>query len=77
MLTGGGHVPLLTAHDPALGLCAHDSQLDVMKFICKEFWAEVFRKSVDNLRTNHRWGLCCCFGYERASVWKRLPLTSP
>lgn len=31
-----------------------------MKFICKEFWAEVFRKSVDNLRTNHRWGNLNC-----------------
>lgn len=29
-------------------------QLEVMKFVCKEFWGEVFRKSVDNLRTNHR-----------------------
>ena len=28
--------------------------LDVMKFVCKELWVEVFRKSVDNLRTNHR-----------------------
>ncbi|KAK9833720.1 hypothetical protein WJX74_003673 [Apatococcus lobatus] len=29
-------------------------QLDVMKFICKEFWIELFQKQVDNLRTNHR-----------------------
>lgn len=28
--------------------------LDVVKFVCKEFWYEVFRKQVDNLRTNHR-----------------------
>lgn len=28
--------------------------LEVMKWVCKEFWGEVFRKSVDNLRTNHR-----------------------
>lgn len=28
--------------------------LDVIKFICKEFWSEAFRKQVDNLRTNHR-----------------------
>ncbi|BDA43192.1 Trafficking protein particle complex subunit 6B [Coccomyxa sp. Obi] len=28
--------------------------LEVIKFICKEFWAAVFRKQVDNLRTNHR-----------------------
>lgn len=28
--------------------------LDVMKFICKDFWINVFRKQVDNLRTNHQ-----------------------
>eukprot|EP00884_Botryococcus_braunii_P016673 jgi/Botrbrau1/368/Bobra.110_2s0024.1 len=28
--------------------------LDVIKFICKEFWQELFKKQVDNLRTNHR-----------------------
>ncbi|KAK9831437.1 hypothetical protein WJX81_004605 [Elliptochloris bilobata] len=28
--------------------------LEVIKFVCKEFWMEVFRKQVDNLRTNHR-----------------------
>ncbi|CAL5221816.1 g4072 [Coccomyxa viridis] len=28
--------------------------LEVIKFICKEFWVAVFRKQVDNLRTNHR-----------------------
>lgn len=28
--------------------------LEVMKWLCKEFWGEVFRKGVDNLRTNHR-----------------------
>eukprot|EP00271_Cylindrocystis_brebissonii_P015803 TRINITY_DN38832_c0_g1_i1.p1 TRINITY_DN38832_c0_g1~~TRINITY_DN38832_c0_g1_i1.p1 ORF type:complete len:190 (+),score=30.43 TRINITY_DN38832_c0_g1_i1:209-778(+) len=28
--------------------------LEVIKFICKEFWVEVFSKQVDNLRTNHR-----------------------
>ncbi|KAJ3361055.1 Trafficking protein particle complex subunit 33 [Allomyces javanicus] len=28
--------------------------LDVVKFICKEFWMAVFRKQVDNLKTNHR-----------------------
>ncbi|GAB4817168.1 hypothetical protein N2152v2_004214 [Parachlorella kessleri] len=29
-------------------------QLEVMKFLCKDFWSEVFRKNVDNLRTNKR-----------------------
>ncbi|PSC68076.1 Trafficking particle complex subunit 6B [Micractinium conductrix] len=28
--------------------------LEAMKWLCKEFWGEVFRKPVDNLRTNHR-----------------------
>ncbi|CAK0780027.1 hypothetical protein CVIRNUC_004917 [Coccomyxa viridis] len=28
--------------------------LEVIKFICKEFWVAAFRKQVDNLRTNHR-----------------------
>ena len=27
--------------------------LDVVKFICKEFWTAAFRKQVDNLKTNH------------------------
>lgn len=25
-----------------------------MKFICKEFWSTVFKKQIDNLRTNHQ-----------------------
>lgn len=29
-------------------------QLEAVKFICKEFWSEVFRKQVDKLQTNHR-----------------------
>lgn len=28
--------------------------LEIIKFICKEFWVDVFKKQVDNLRTNHR-----------------------
>ncbi|XP_024527107.1 trafficking protein particle complex subunit 6B isoform X1 [Selaginella moellendorffii] len=28
--------------------------LEVIKFICKDFWAEVFKKQIDNLKTNHR-----------------------
>ncbi|KAL0931626.1 bet3 family protein [Colletotrichum truncatum] len=28
--------------------------LDVIKFICKDLWSLVFRKQVDNLKTNHR-----------------------
>ncbi|KAI9140790.1 transport protein particle component [Paraphysoderma sedebokerense] len=28
--------------------------LDIVKFICKELWTILFRKQVDNLKTNHR-----------------------
>ncbi|KAL2651497.1 hypothetical protein R1flu_019625 [Riccia fluitans] len=28
--------------------------LEAIKFICKDFWAEVFKKQIDNLKTNHR-----------------------
>ncbi|GBF87775.1 trafficking particle complex subunit 6B [Raphidocelis subcapitata] len=28
--------------------------LEVIKFVCKDFWQAVFRKQVDNLKTNHR-----------------------
>ena len=29
-------------------------QLEAVKFLCKEFWTEVFRKQIDKLQTNHR-----------------------
>lgn len=28
--------------------------LDVIKFLCKDIWTLVFRKQIDNLKTNHR-----------------------
>lgn len=28
--------------------------LDMIKFICKDLWSLVFRKQIDNLKTNHR-----------------------
>ncbi|KAJ1919454.1 hypothetical protein IWQ60_007246 [Tieghemiomyces parasiticus] len=28
--------------------------LDVVKFICKDMWTKLFRKQIDNLKTNHR-----------------------
>ena len=28
--------------------------LDVIKFCCKDLWTIVFRKQIDNLKTNHR-----------------------
>jgi len=30
--------------------------LDIIKFLCKDIWAAVWDKQVDNLRTNHRVG---------------------
>ena len=29
-------------------------QLEAVKFICKEFWTEIFRKQIDKLQTNHK-----------------------
>ena len=29
-------------------------ELEIMKYICKEFWYNVYRKNIDNLRTNHQ-----------------------
>jgi len=29
-------------------------ELELMKFICKDYWMCVFRKQIDNLRTNHQ-----------------------
>lgn len=28
--------------------------LEIMKFICRDFWNSLFKKQVDNLRTNHQ-----------------------
>ncbi len=28
--------------------------LDVIKFLCKDLWTVVFKKQIDNLKTNHR-----------------------
>lgn len=30
------------------------TSLDIMKFICKDFWKILFKKQISNLRTNHR-----------------------
>jgi len=29
-------------------------ELDTMKFVCKEFWMSLYKKQIDNLRTNHQ-----------------------
>jgi|SRR5579862_2203854 trafficking protein particle complex subunit 6 len=28
--------------------------MDVIKFLCKDLWTLLFRKQIDNLKTNHR-----------------------
>lgn len=28
--------------------------LDVIKFVCKDFWIAIFKKQIDKLQTNHR-----------------------
>ena len=30
--------------------------MDVIKFLCKDLWTILFRKQIDNLKTNHRVG---------------------
>ncbi|XP_063958094.1 trafficking protein particle complex subunit 6b-like [Lytechinus pictus] len=30
------------------------SELDIIKFVCKDLWNGVYKKQVDNLRTNHQ-----------------------
>ncbi|XP_038641943.1 trafficking protein particle complex subunit 6b-like [Scyliorhinus canicula] len=46
---GQGLIERFTKEAPAF-----KDELDVMKFICKEFWTNLFRKQIDNLRTNHQ-----------------------
>ncbi|XP_019058998.1 PREDICTED: trafficking protein particle complex subunit 6B isoform X2 [Tarenaya hassleriana] len=31
-----------------------NDHLEAIKFICKDFWFEVFKKQIDNLKTNHK-----------------------
>ncbi|KAL0270429.1 UNVERIFIED_CONTAM: hypothetical protein PYX00_007840 [Menopon gallinae] len=30
-----------------------ENELDTVKFLCTDFWASVYNKQIDNLRTNH------------------------
>ncbi|XP_043928697.1 trafficking protein particle complex subunit 6b-like [Protopterus annectens] len=46
---GQGLIERITKDSPSF-----KDDLDVMKFICKEFWNNTFRKQIDNLRTNHQ-----------------------
>ena len=34
--------------------------LDAIKFLCKDLWTLVFRKQIDNLKTNHRVCIYVC-----------------
>lgn len=29
-------------------------ELDTLKFLCTDFWSAIYKKQVDNLRTNHQ-----------------------
>ncbi|XP_060743832.1 trafficking protein particle complex subunit 6B, like [Tachysurus vachellii] len=46
---GQGLIERLTKDCPTF-----KDDLDVMKFLCKDFWTGIFRKQIDNLRTNHQ-----------------------
>ncbi|XP_014662960.1 PREDICTED: trafficking protein particle complex subunit 6B-like isoform X2 [Priapulus caudatus] len=46
---GQGLVERLTKDCPRF-----KDELDTMKFICKDFWTSVYKKQIDNLRTNHQ-----------------------
>ncbi|XP_051899974.1 trafficking protein particle complex subunit 6b-like [Pristis pectinata] len=46
---GQGLIERFTKETPSF-----KDELDIMKFICKEFWTNLFRKQIDNLRTNHQ-----------------------
>ncbi len=32
----------------------YKDELDTMKFVCKDFWTTLYKKQIDNLRTNHQ-----------------------
>ncbi|TNN41757.1 Trafficking protein particle complex subunit 6B [Liparis tanakae] len=46
---GQGLIERLTRDSPSF-----KDELDVMKFVCKDFWTKVFKRQIDNLRTNHQ-----------------------
>ncbi|KAB8349462.1 hypothetical protein FH972_023489 [Carpinus fangiana] len=48
---GLGVVESLSAQAP---LPSATAPLDTIKFLCKDLWTAVFRKQIDNLKTNHR-----------------------
>ena len=48
-LNGNAPSPSLTKTAPRF-----KDVLDVVKFICKDYWTAMFGKQIDNLRTNHK-----------------------
>jgi len=45
---------LTLTHSFSLSRPRFTDTLDVIKFLCKDLWMLVFRKQIDNLKTNHR-----------------------
>ncbi|XP_017264788.1 trafficking protein particle complex subunit 6b isoform X3 [Kryptolebias marmoratus] len=52
---GQGLIERLTKDAPRF-----KDELDIMKFICKDFWTCLFKKQIDNLRTNHQYLAFTC-----------------
>lgn len=50
----GFHVGQRLIDRALLGHRTFSDQLDVFKFICKEYWNILFKKPIDNLKTNHK-----------------------
>ncbi|KAE8584983.1 hypothetical protein XENTR_v10021184 [Xenopus tropicalis] len=46
---GQGLIERLTKDSPSF-----KDDLEVVKFVCKDFWTILFKKQIDNLRTNHQ-----------------------
>lgn len=42
--------------------------LDIIKFLCKDLWTLVFRKQIDNLKTNHRVHPSVLYGAKRRLI---------
>lgn len=44
--------------------------MEIVKYICKEFWSVCFGKQIDHLKTNHR----VPFALPRAHLYSQIPL---
>jgi len=45
---------ILTLHSFSANRPRPQTPLDSIKFVCKDLWPLLFRKQIDNLKTNHR-----------------------